>query len=261
MGCCCSNGPSPEDFLVAQPPATELLLPGMSRDMLMNQWSIQIHNATDSPAGRGPSEQLNIHDAATNAPLARLIMPPHCSFGVGAYMTDASGAVVAWLRSASDTRPYGFQSSSYCIFSPKPQVPGQQPALVIDAAAGTQGYLWATLTRKPFTKTVTVTNSAGQLMWHGCVAMCPGPGHTGMQTFLWSMMNKQGPGIMHMSKTDGRTDLPPAAATHKAYVIKNLWAVRVADGVDAALALCVWAASRLTLDELVGHGQVSGDSH
>jgi len=259
MGCCCSKAPSPEEFLVAQPAATELLLPGMPRDMLMNQWSIQIRYPTDNPAGKGPSEQLNIHDAATNAPLARLTMPPHCSFGVGAFMTDASGAVVAWLRSASDTRPNGFESSSYRIFSPKPQVPGQQP-LVIDAA-GTQGYLWATLTRKPFTKTVTVTNSAGQLMWSGRVTMCPGPGQTGMQTTLWSMMNTQGPGIVHMSKADSRPDMPPAAASHAAYAIKNLWAVRVADGVDAALALCVWAASRLALDELVGHGQVSGDSH
>ena len=111
---------------MAQPAATELLLPGMPRDMLMNQWSIQIRYPTDNPAGKGPSEQLNIHDAATNAPLARLTMPPHCSFGVGAFMTDASGAVVAWLRSASDTRPNGFESSSYRIFSPKPQVPGQQ---------------------------------------------------------------------------------------------------------------------------------------
>ena len=71
-------------------------------------------------------------------------------------MMDPSGAVIATLVSAETKRPQGMNQSSFMIFAGKPQYAGH----VADA----QGrYLWATVTRRPWTFAADVTNGANQL--------------------------------------------------------------------------------------------------
>lgn len=214
MGCCGSI-PTAEEFLaMAQPECPDPLLPDMPRAMLMNPWKAPSTLSLTSPEG---------------APLASIAMPPRRSFGMGATVTDAQGKPVAWLRSPEPHRQHGISSSRYNIYAAKPQVQGQQP-VVVDTL-GTTGYLWATVTRRPFTNQHTVTNSTGTSMFTGRHRMmfdadC-------MQTY---MAERNGAGICHISKR--KTKQPPV---HD---------IQVAQGVDALLCVLVKLAAELANDEL-----------
>jgi len=168
-------------------------------------------------------------------------MPPRRSFGIGATVTDAQGRPVAWLRSPEPYRAHGISSSRYNIYAAKPQVHGQQP-VVVDAQ-GTTGYLWATVTRRPFTNRHTVTNSTGTTIFTGCHRIMFDA--DGMQTY---MAERNGAGICHISKR--KTKQPP------------LHDIQVAQGVDALLCVLVKLAAELANEELEkssgGGGGLSG---
>ena len=68
---------------------------------------------------------------------------------------DPSGTVIATLVSAEASRPQGMNRSSFRILAGKPQYAGHTP----DA----QGrFLWATVTRRPWTFATDVTDGANQ---------------------------------------------------------------------------------------------------
>lgn len=131
------------------------------------------HKGPDTGVVRkdGPAEVLTISDVQ-GATIATLQMPPHQSFGVPVSMMDPSGAVIATLVSAETKRPQASDQSSFMIFACKPQYAGH----VADA----QGrYLWATVTRRPWTFAADVTNGANQPAFKLSYASRMGNTHAG----------------------------------------------------------------------------------
>ena len=197
----------------------------------MNHYPL-ILSSSNSPAGVGPPVTITVTGAGQAEALALLHLPPRRSFGIGARMTDAAGTPVAWLRSPHAERKHGSSSSSYCIYAARPQAAmAGQAATAIDTQ-GTQGFLWATVTRKPFSNKHTVTDANGQHVYTGRRVM--GFDTKGMQT--WLLETAQGQGCAHVSRQKGSS--PP------------LHDICVAKGADPAFALCVMYAATLATEEL-----------
>lgn len=228
MGCC-GSAPTAEEYLnLAQPECPDPLMPDLPRAMLMNPWPLQIGFAskTNDPAGHGSANTLSLANAE-GVLLASINMPARRSFGTGASVIDAAGNPVAWLRSAEKSRPLGINKSSYHVFGARPQTQGQQPTALED---GTKGYLWATVTRAPFSSTQTVANGTGAQIFSG--RTCMGFDTNGMQTYL---LEAVGAGVCHISKTKAQ---PP------------MHDIRLAQGVDALLCVLIKLAAALGADEI-----------
>ena len=200
----------------------------------------------------GPTA-LNVQ-RGDGALLLTFTMPKRNSFGVGAQAADAQGTVVAWFRTAENSRPHGIRSSSYRLFCNRPAMANQQPTQI--DTAGTQGYLWATATRAPFTNNQQIYDAAGcapapmassaaplcfsplRLECRGSnliltYKLCMGFDTSGMQTRLVEVPG--GGGCLHASKAPTS---PPS------------WDIRLADGVDGVFAMLVWQLSELAADEV-----------
>jgi hypothetical protein len=84
------------------------------------------------------------------------------------------------------------------------------------------------------TSTHVVTDASGAQTFSGKKLM--GFDTNGMQTYLLNAGSASGPGVMHVAKNKEK---PPR---HD---------INVAGGVDAALAICIFAAHSLAMDEMV----------
>ena len=111
----------------------------------------------------------------------------HCLHaGVPASMMDLSGNVIATLVSAETRRPQGHDRSSFHIFTGKPQYTGHMP----DA----QGrYLWATVTRQPWTFAADVTDGRNQPAFKLAYASRMGATHASHKA---KIMTAAGEGVM-----------------------------------------------------------------
>ena len=238
MGCCCAKPPTPEEFLTPQPAAPSPFMADVPRQLLMNLW----------PMNGGPTA-LNVQRGGDGALLLTFAMPKRNAFGVGAQAADAQGNVVAWFRTAESSRPHGINSSSYRLFCNRPAMANQQPTQ-IDTV--TQGYLWATATRAPFTNNIQIYDAAGCAPAPPCLCfhrsgleprrgsnliltykLCMGFDTSGMQTRLVEVPG--GGGCLHASKA---ATSPPS------------WDIRLAEGVDGVFAMLVWQLSELARDEV-----------
>lgn len=226
MGCC-GSVPKPEEFLrekrteFTHPP----LLDGMPRAMLMNPWPLNL-----SFGSRSTNCTLSLTNPEGGL-LASIAMPPRGSFGIGAAVTDAQGNPIAWLRSPHPDRQHGLFQSSYKIYAARAQVQGQQPVQVGSPVAA--GYLWATVTRFPFTNKHTVTDSTEARLFTGRTYVMFDL--DGMQTYTADLNRK---GLCHISKRKTKDKGP-------------MHDIRVAEGVDALLCVLVKLAFELATDELV----------
>jgi len=145
MGCVGSL-PEAEVYLVAQSVPTYGQLLAAPTTLRMTGWPV-------GTGCGGMERELTICDL-NDTSVTTLQMPKQESFGLGASLRDPTGNVIATLASAEHSRPTGMNSSSYCVYSGKPQFAGQAPDV--------KGlYLWAKCTRKPFTFNCKVTNAAG----------------------------------------------------------------------------------------------------
>lgn len=233
MGCCCSSLPAADSFLVGQPEAANSIAPGFPRHVLIQPWQPW--------TSRGPTS-LALVDASNGKQLAHLHMPPPKSFGVGASLVDSAGQPLAFLTTGETSRQHGMFSSSYKVYAPRPAFQGQQP---VPPPAGGRAplavpgtYLWATVTRHPFTNEATVTDSRG-------VDTSKAYMYMGFPPHNFKLTLVSGEGVMLCGKTaDKRHD------------------VRVAEGYDAALAICVMFAQKLADDELIqtNHNTTGGPS-
>jgi len=186
------------------------------------------HKGPDTGVVRkdGPADVLTISDVNGGATIATLQMPPHQSFGVPASMMDPSGNVIATLVSAETRRPQGMDRSSFHIFAGKPQYAGHMP----DA----QGrYLWATVTRQPWTFAADVTNSANQPAFKLSYASRMGMTHASHKA---KIMTAAGEGVMLCGPT--KNDKP------KQHDIVT------AAGGDSMLYCLILVARNLCEDEL-----------
>jgi hypothetical protein len=203
----------------------------MPDEMSCNRWPLKLSSVNDN-CGVGEPTTISVINSDGGQKLATIEMPPRRSFGIGATVTDAAGNPVGWLRSAETQRAQGMNRSSYYVFASRPQIQGQQPSAL--DTAGTQGYMWATVTRAPFTSKVTVTNASGANVYDGRTVM--GFDTSGMQTFLLSS-SPDGNGVMHMSKMES-TRHP---AVHR---------IRTAQGGDPLLFLLIKFAAEMADNEL-----------
>lgn len=231
MGCCCSKAPTAEEYLAqaVATPCADPLLPGMPNAMSCDRWPFILSSVNDN-CGVGEPTTISVINSANQQALATIEMPPRRSFGIGATVTDAAGNPFGWLRSAESQRAQGMNPSSYYVFASRPQIQGQQPSAL--DTAGTQGYMWATVTRAPFTSKVTVTNASGANVYDGRTVM--GFDTSGMQTFLLSS-SPDGNGVLHMSKVKTK---PPVHS------------IRAAQGGDPLLFLLIKFAAEMADNEL-----------
>ena len=224
MGCCFSSLPPADEFLVDGPEPPTSLAPGFPRHVHIEPWAPHI---TKGPVSRA------IVDANSGSLLATIHLPEPNSFGVGATVVDSAGQPLAFLMTGEKERKEGFSKSSYKIYSPRPLFVGQAP--VPPTPAGTRPlavpgtYHWATVTRAPFTFKTKVTDANGSPLGEGFMYM-------GFKPQLSKFTRNDGTGAMWCGKTsDKRHD------------------VRVANGADALLAICIMFAQELADDELVVH--------
>jgi hypothetical protein len=226
MGCCCAKMPDAEAFLVnnmeGQP--AEHLIPGLPQALAMDDWQRLVPDFVSTSVGYegvGNEHTLSVSDAAGKV-VARLRMPRYSSFGVGATMTDAAGTVVAWLRSPHSTRQLPIYGPSYCIFGSRPLVAGQAPS-------GPDGsYLWATVKANSFGFGCKVFDPTGSPMFTArmyAVGRSPVP---------FSVQTPSGNGVM----VSGKTKEKPSR--HE---------IKVADGADGALSICIMYAYWLIRSE------------
>jgi hypothetical protein len=260
MGCFGSKLPPAKRFLVEQTCGAPLM--PAPPNLKMNGWSIThghtaaedwtLHDddlqiidsvATEMRAkpscgvvlvkGEKPPEQLNIVDEGETL-LATLHMPPHLSLGIGATLTDPAGNVMAVMQSSyfGGARPSPEVSSSYCIYSGKPQFAGQW-------ADQLGRYLWATVTRKPLTSNCTVTDGAGADAFKVTFAKRSG---SHMSAHKVMMETASGQGVMLVSPTDGKRH-----------------SIQCATGGDSILYVCILYATALLDDELVRISRADND--
>ena len=124
MGCCASL-PSADDFFATAPPPSiagerPRLIDGLPNTVTVNPSPVvmsSIGSTDNSDGGVGPPFTADICDVGGTQVLARLQLPPHRSFGIGATLFDSAGAPVASLRSAHSTRQHGSSSSSYHVLA------------------------------------------------------------------------------------------------------------------------------------------------
>jgi len=161
-----------------------------------------------------------------NAQVAKLQMPPHLSFGIGAKLMDAAGNVCAVLASKANTRPSGMQKSSYQVFAGKPQFAGQAP----DAHGR---YLWAICTRSAMTYTCKITNGAGADLF---VLKYPGRRGSSHANHKVTLTTADGKGVMLVGPSDENPK------RHH---------IEVAAGGDPIFYICIMYACNLAFDELV----------
>ena len=229
MGCCASL-PSADDFFATAPPPSiagerPRLIDGLPNTVTVNPSPVvmsSIGSTDNSDGGVGPPFTADICDVGGTQVLARLQLPPHRSFGIGATLFDSAGAPVASLRSAHSTRQHGSSSSSYHVLAKAPLFAGQAPT-----ASGE--YLWATVTRAPFSLGTTITQPSGEQILRGQLFDGPGaspPGYT-----LRAVPNMEG--VMLAGRTPAKKHL-----------------VQVADGADPAFAICLMYCYYLASDEL-----------
>ena len=134
MGCCASL-PSADDFFATAPPPSiagerPRLIDGLPNTVTVNPSPVvmsSIGSTDNSDGGVGPPFTADICDVGGTQVLARLQLPPHRSFGIGATLFDSAGAPVASLRSAHSTRQHGSSSSSYHVLAKAPLFAGQAP--------------------------------------------------------------------------------------------------------------------------------------
>ena len=252
--------PKAEEFLATAQPAPEAyLMDGVPSSVTMQSWSYintsgKYHNETNpvlqaiqfgqmiedaledgnldenliGPNGIGKFETLAIDGVGS------LTMPPHLAFGKPATLKDTSGNAVAVILTAQKTRPKGMFSSAVNVYGVKPQFAGQQMAPGV-----TNGYLWASVKRAPFTKTVKVFNGKNEQIgtgyWYGGWRLNKNKFET---------MSKQG----LMLSTPNATD-------------KEKTEIQCAPGVDTAFAICLSAALQIANDELMLERRGNDDDH
>lgn len=222
MGCCFSSLPPADEFLVDVSEPLTSLAPGFPRHVHIEPWA---PHKTKGPVSRA------IVDANSGSPLATIHLPESNSFGVGATVVDSVGQPLAFLMTGEKERQHGSSKSSYKVYSPQPSFGGQAP--VPPTPAGTRPlavpgtYHWATVTRRPFSNETMVTDARGAPMGRGFMYM-------GFPPRSSKFTRIDGTGAMWCGKTsDKRHD------------------VRVANGADALLAICIMFAQELADDELV----------
>ena len=156
--------------------------------MCMNPWVYQLStdNTTNDPAAFDLPSTLTVTDVNGDS-LMLIQMPPCRSLCIGAIVTDIHGASIAWLRSAHTQHQYGSSSSSYLIYGNKPRYEGQNRS--------GNGFLWATVTRAPFSNVRSVTNANQKQIFTGWKCMMFDM--DAMQTYL---LDASGQGVLHVSK-------------------------------------------------------------
>jgi len=252
MGCCVSV-PKVEDFLKnAQPPPSQYLLDKVPTSVTMPPWSFfndsfkyhappsgsgnalaAIHFATvmedimvdgmedDTQVddrGLGKWETLPITAKTGGLKIGSLTMPPHMAFGKPAVLKDHTENVIAYVMTAEKARPMDSNSSTVNVYATQPQFDGQEQSIE-------DGYLWASVTRKPFSYTVEVRNGSGVNV--GAARM-----------YTWNKLK------IESTNGEGLLLALPSRAD------KKMQDVNCATGVDVALQICVQAALQISFDEL-----------
>ena len=175
--------------------------------------------------GCGKPEQLQIHDEQERL-LATLCMPRHLSFGIGAKLLDAEGNTIALMVSAESKRPHGMFSSSYQVLAPRPYYEGQP-------SVSGSWYLWASVKRAPFTFSVKIFDPQGVQISKGYTYM--GYAGNGFASQKWKCETMTKHGLMLCLPTNEQPK------RHD---------IQCAEGVDAALQVCLMYAAKLANDEL-----------
>lgn len=238
MGCTESVHTRAETFFAGPYPSPNepKLIEGLPSTLRMDPWNVLTRgtvSVTNDPQGEGHAQTLGIYGPSDDTPLAHLHVPPHRSFGQGATLKDATGTDVAHLRTMHQERQPGMLQSSYCVLSTKPKLADHAPA--------SDGlYLWATVTRSPFTSKVNITNPAGTVIASG--EHYSGPAKAPPR---YAIKAASGEGVMLADRT------PEKPKRH---------AIQTASGADPALAICLMMAAYLSFDEmLLGNSDAQPD--
>lgn len=147
MGCCGSVS-DPNDYLKPHAQGGQLLVdglvgPGPARPFTIEPWM--------TSQKTNPVKMLAMTDSQNQVVFS---VSGKCHAREDSQVVDASGNTVAVLRTAQKTAPgssAGWEQTSYLILGTKPRAEGQTPHP--EPGYGQTLYLWAKLTRYPFTNT------------------------------------------------------------------------------------------------------------